>query len=436
MDARPEALVRRAAAVALVGSVVGTLFALQACLRSPEAPPPPSAATPTRLSSPEALGGFFAALDGLDSRRANGVVRILQIGDSHTANDSFSGRMRERLQARFGGAGRGWLPAGIPFKYYRPQLVGVSENGWEHSRATDRDAAGPFGLDAIDAQSLPPDAAMAIESTEPQGFDRFAVEYLARPNGSPFTVRIDGSEPLRVSTASANGAIKRFELPLDRPARRAELRAGERPPVDLLAWDVERHGPGVIYENHGTIGATVKLLGRMTPAAVAFELDERRPALLIVAFGTNEGFDDGTDAHRYAAQFRALVVGLQHAASGASILILGPPDGNRIGRGCAAESCRAGGEAGANDCAWHEPPGLAGIREAQQRVAAEQGWAYWDWFDAMGGQCSIDRMAGREPPLGAPDHIHLTKAGYTAVADLLFAELITEYDNWRGRRVS
>ena len=44
----------------------------------------------------------------------NPNVAILQIGDSHTANDSFSGRMRELFQARFGDAGRGVLPPGVP----------------------------------------------------------------------------------------------------------------------------------------------------------------------------------------------------------------------------------------------------------------------------------------------------------------------------------
>src|SRR5215475_9820618 len=87
-----------------------------------------------RLANAAALEPFFVALAGLGSRRARLPVRILQIGDSHTANDSFSGRLRERLQAKFGAAGRGWLPAGVPYAYFRPALVTVSETGWRHKR--------------------------------------------------------------------------------------------------------------------------------------------------------------------------------------------------------------------------------------------------------------------------------------------------------------
>ena len=52
------------------------------------------------------------------------------VGDSHTANDAFSGRMRRLMQARFGDAGRGMLPPGIPFRLYRPAQVTVTADGW------------------------------------------------------------------------------------------------------------------------------------------------------------------------------------------------------------------------------------------------------------------------------------------------------------------
>src|SRR5271169_1947649 len=160
----------------LAGVAGGVVVLLQAYF-SAGVPPPASLAAP-RLSSPAALAPFFASLDDKDAREP---VRLLQIGDSHTANDSLSGRLRERLQARFGAAGRGWLPAGIPFKYYRPHLVGVSENGWQHVKPNDH-APVALGLDAIAAVSQPPDAVMTIESTEPTGFDRFAVEFLTQPD--------------------------------------------------------------------------------------------------------------------------------------------------------------------------------------------------------------------------------------------------------------
>jgi GDSL-like lipase/acylhydrolase family protein len=413
----------RTVAASLVAAAGGFFLLLEACF-GPAKPPPAALPVETRLSSPEALAPFFTALEASKNQPP---VRILQIGDSHTANDSLSGRLRERLQARFGAAGRGWLPAGIPFRYYRPALVGVSESGWQHETTSNsRDLA--MGLDAVAAVSQPPDATMTIASTETAGFDRFAVEFLTRPNGPAFTVAVDGGPPVRGSTAAASPALKTFDLPLEHPARQVELRTEGRDPVALLGWTVERQHAGVIYENHGTIGATVDLLGRMAPEAVSFELGERRPALLIVGFGTNEGFDDSLELGRYAARFAANLETLRRAAHGVPVLVLGAPDGNRVARGCAPVACGSG----AGDCTWHEPANLAAIRDIQRRVAAQQGWSYWDWFGAMGGSCSIDRMASADPPRAARDHVHLTKSGYEGTADLLYGDVMRAYEIWKA----
>jgi lysophospholipase L1-like esterase len=60
-------------------------------------------------------------------------------------------------------------------------------------------------------------------------------------------------------------------------------------------------------------------------------------------------------------------------------------------------------------------------------------WIYWDWFAAMGGACSIDRMAAAQPPLAAQDHMHLSKPGYEAMADLLYGDLMRAYEKWKAQ---
>jgi lysophospholipase L1-like esterase len=431
MDAKPGRRARTAFWLALSAAALGIVLLLQACFgTSPLLPSPSPPPVERRLSSPGVLAPFFAALAAVEQRQAQRPVRIIQIGDSHTANDSLSGRLRDRFQQQFGGAGRGWLPAGIPYKYYRPQLVSVSETGWRHIKSSDHQSGLAFGFDAVDAESDPRDAVMAIESTEPAGFDRFAVEYLTQPKGSAFTVQVDDAAPVRVSTAAAQVSVARFELPLDHPARRVELRASGKPPVVLLGWTVERHEPGIIYENHGTIGATVDLLAQMTPEATTYELSVRQPALLVIAFGTNEGFADDLDLDRYAARFQSEVASLRRFAPGVPVLIIGPPDGNRVSKECTPVA-RCG--PGAGDCAWQAPPKLAGVRAVERRVAAANGWGYWDWFMAMGGACSIDRMAGADPVLAMPDHVHLSRAGYQGIADTLFDDLMNAYSDWKAR---
>jgi len=198
MRREPRSVVAGTALLLLIGLAGPAVSATSA---RPAAPPRPPAGA-ARLAGPQALRAFFQGLGALERRRTRRPLRILQIGDSHTANDAFSGRLRERLQQRFGAAGRGWLPAGIPFAYFRPQLVTVEESGWRHLRPAEAGPGVPLGLDASAAQSGNPAAQMILTSTEPEGFDRFAVEFVARPNGAPLRLRIDGARPIQVPTAA------------------------------------------------------------------------------------------------------------------------------------------------------------------------------------------------------------------------------------------
>src|SRR5579884_3891361 len=317
---------RNGAGRSRIALALALALALAQCAKP--APPPPMSKTAEavlpilldaarvddrRLFSASGLERFFAALDRLERKRAARPLRILQIGDSHTAGDAFSSHMRDLLQARFGAAGRGWLPAGIPFRYYRPRRVTVTAAGWRQLGPRDAGPDVPLGLDAAVAESERPGALMTLVSSEAPGFDRLGLEFVARPAGPPLQIRIDRREPFLVSTAlgsprdesrgvgAARIRAERIAIPVGPDAREVALTAIDRRPIALLGWGVGRDRTGIVYENHGTIGATVDLLGRMSPRTVAMELAGSRPALLVVAFGTNEGFDDSLDLGSYRA---------------------------------------------------------------------------------------------------------------------------------------
>src|SRR5699024_5668170 len=56
------------------------------------------------------LAHFYQGLARLEDDPKNpAIVRITQIGDSHTASDTFTGPLRHALQKRFGDGGRGYL---------------------------------------------------------------------------------------------------------------------------------------------------------------------------------------------------------------------------------------------------------------------------------------------------------------------------------------
>ncbi len=197
----------RASAAIAVGLLLGSL--ILAMCAAPVPPPiagkPPPLPTPVlllpdrageqRLWGAAGLSPFFVALARTEDRLSPAPLRIVQIGDSHTAADAFSGQMREAFQTRYGRAGRGWLPAGVPFKYYNPRLVFVSEEGWRHEGPTSGAPPEALGLDALVAVNRGRPARMSLESTEPAGFDRLAIEYVAQPGGGDLAVVVDDNAP-------------------------------------------------------------------------------------------------------------------------------------------------------------------------------------------------------------------------------------------------
>lgn len=400
---------------------------------------------------------FFEALAALESGASAGPmmagpVVIVQIGDSHTANDRMSGRLRELFQERFGAAGRGMLPPGIPFKYYRPAHVAVAvSDGWTLASSFSDKASGLFGVAGFRFTGVGAGETMTLEATDPPGFDWLAVEVVMQPGGGTLDIKVDGAPAYRLATARDTVQGGWLNLPVPPGSRKVQIETRGDGRVDLLSWTVERDRKGVVYENLGIIGAAVGIVGRWDPAIVAWELAQRAPSLIVVAYGTNEGFHDPLTRERYAVDVERRLKQIRAAAPQASIVVMGPPDANRFPAGCpparkqqALKLCKPLSGAEREDyaarfqarlapdsCRWHTPPNLAMVRQVQRSAAAAQGLYFWDWSQVMGGECGMHDWVMRDPPLAMDDHVHLRAPGYQITAEALFQELMDHYGRYR-----
>jgi lysophospholipase L1-like esterase len=399
------------------------------CAQCTPAPAPQDVARALGESAP--LLPLYEALDALETG-GKSPVALLQIGDSHTANDAFSGRMRELFQARFGDAGRGMLPPGIPFRYYRPAQVTVTAANWVTVSSFTPSAPGPFGISGLRQAASGP-AEMTLQAASPAGLGRVVVEALGQPGGGTLDAAFDTGQSVSFSTGGSSGEAMWLTMPAAPAGATLTVRARGDGPVDLLSWTTTLGRRGVTYSNQGTIGATVDLIGRWDASLVKAELAWLHPALILVAFGTNEGFRDSTDGDAYRALYADRVRSLQTAAPWAAILVMGPPDGSRAAThaGATGEACPPATDGPREHVVWMVPPRLAEVREAQRAVARASGYYYWDWSAAMGGSCSMQAWARTSPPMGAPDHVHLYAPGYRATAEVLFQDIMRGYQHYR-----
>ncbi len=131
---------------------VGALSALEAAL------PQAERAKPELTAYGELEPDFFAA------RR----LTVLQLGDSHTAADFFTGRVRERLQQMFGAGGMDYLVPGRPHPGVRSALFDSdASDGWSYEALQKSDENRRFYLSGFNAI-----AHRAGASLEPQGEGR------------------------------------------------------------------------------------------------------------------------------------------------------------------------------------------------------------------------------------------------------------------------
>ena len=389
----------------------------------------PDAEIAARLGPAAPFLPLYRALASLEAGNRTAPVVILQIGDSHTANDSFSGRLRELFQARFGDAGRGVLPPGVPYRDHRPARVSVTTQGWTVISSYRRESSGPFGITGL-RQHADGDAAMTLSAAESGDLDRAEIEVLNQPGGGTIDAEFDTGERAAIVTAAPVEQAAWPTLPSAHGSHTLTLRARGDGPVDVLAWSVTRGRPGVIYANLGTIGASIDLLDRWDPTIVHQDLAHLSPAMIVLAFGTNEGFRDSTDPSSYATELAARLRDLRAAAPGSSLLVLGPPDGNR------RRNQRSDAPVACGNPNWTEPPRLGEVREAQRSAALHENAYFWDWSAAMGGACSMVRWTATDPPLAAPDHVHLFAPGYQTTAESLFREIMAGYDRYRALRLT
>lgn len=377
-------------------------------------------------------GLAYASLPDANHVGSGGVhmrrLTILQLGDSHTAADFFSGRVRERLQAAFGSGGDAYLVPGNPHIGVRSALFeSLASDGWTYEALQKSDDHRRFYLTGFNAVARHAGASLDLKSRDGQAYDRLEVAFLKQPGGGRADILIDGEPGGEVNLDGAAG--ERAVIDVNPTPRRSfhdvTVRADSDAAVTVTGLKVGREGPGVSYMSLGFPGATVQLLQKLSTENLADDFRRLAPDYVVLAFGTNEGFDDNLDVRAYVAQYEAIVRRLQALRPGLRVVMIGPPDAARPAGGCHAagvgEDCGVTKVALTAEvdgaCRFPTPPKLAEVRSAQRALAQRLGAEFWDWSSVMPPHCGALAWAAETPPLMGHDYVHMTLEGYRRSGD-------------------
>lgn len=389
------------------------LFALPARAAAPRR----SVAELASIERPAALARFFEAVARCEAPGAREQVRVVQFGDSHTAADVFTSTVRAALQARFGDGGRGFVSLGVPFPGYRPSGArpGMTAD-WGLDRAPRlkgaRQGDGRYGLLGVGFAASSPGARAWAELSAPAS--TLELSYLAHPTGAPLEVVVDGATLGRIPTRAARPQSAWQTIDVPEGPHTLEVRVQGEGEARVFGVSLER-GPGLIWESAGISGARAWMPLEWDEAHFAEQLVHAAPALVVLAYGTNE-VGDRMPVSSYERQFAEVLGRVARAAPSAACLVVGPPDrGVRAGEG------------------WVTPPRLLEIVAAQRRSAEAAGCAFFSQLEAMGGEGAIAAWALEEPPRAMRDRVHLHREGYTQLGAAFAAELLRSYGAWRER---
>jgi lysophospholipase L1-like esterase len=374
-----------------------------------------------------ALDPFYAALARTEARQPGAITRITHYGDSPITNDGITSTVRRIMQEHYGDAGHGFILMDRPWAWYGHQAITFTSGGdWDDNPMMGaKENDGEFGLGGVSFRASGPGRyarfAPASEGETGKNFSRMEVYYLQQPGGGQFSVDVNGAGTQTVSTASESATSGFYEIKAPGGGQNSFSVKSLSGNVRLFGAVIENDGPGVVYDSLGVNGAYAGLLATaMNPDHWAQQLQHRNPNLVIINYGTNESqYASDDQMERYDKDLREVIRRVRAALPNVSILIVSPMD-----RGKHA----AGGKI-------ITLPSIPKIVEMQRRVALETGCAFFNTFEAMGGEGTMAKWSagtGKNHLVGG-DLTHPTAEGAEIVGRLIFEALDDSYLKYKAR---
>jgi lysophospholipase L1-like esterase len=407
---------------------------------------PASAARGFLDAPPGSLDALFTGLAAIERGVGTGHMdpasRVLWLffGDSHTAGDSMTSRLRVTLQAKFGDAGRGLVAAGRPptRHYYQRDVHYGTSGSWKTAVGGHKNDPEPYGVAGMRVYGQSKGSELWVETcSECQAGSRvgaFEILYYAAPDHGTLRYRVDAQAWQQLKTRTT--AIEpphpaRQVIPVPDGPHRLTLQHGGAGMIELFGVVLERTQPGVIVDSLGIVGRRLGSLRSWDWSVIGEQLASRDPRLVVLQYGTNEADDPDLDLEAMARYFDETILRIRAAAPTASILILGPPDmatreaGKQCDRAKPAISLIP-------ECEWHTPHVLTEIISTEHAAALRNHVAFFDTFAAMGGGDHMHPWVLSEPKIAFKDHVHLTDVGYRWWADALSGAVLADYARWRA----
>lgn len=372
-----------------------------------------------KIENDSTLNAFYEKLYQLEKTK-QGRVNITHIGDSHIQADHFSGAMRQKLQMRFGNAGRGLIFPYRVAKSNEPTSYKTTTNTlWEAKRNVFYDKPLPIGISGftIETKDSIGEINLMVKDQPCLGycFTKFTLFHEKDLNNYDITI-CDDLNCERGTFRSNDKTASPFvsELKFDKPVRQVILRNKVTDTLNqkttrIYGMLLENDSAGVLYNMIGVNGAEFKHYN-MSKYFMQ-QLPYLNSDLIIVSMGTNEGFYAGFDPAVFYRNIDTLITNIKLANPNASVLLTTPGDSYRKTRKGRVKN-----------------PDMKMARLTVINYCLQHKLPYWDLYEIMGGYGSMAKWYAAK--LTAKDRVHFTGRGYQIQGDMFYKAMMKSYERY------
>lgn len=364
------------------------------------------------------MNHFYSALARTEQKEPGAITRISHYGDSPISGDLISGGARTLLQEKFGDSGHGYILVSKPWDFYYHEGVSMEGDGWQVNSPIVHGGGGAVGLGGAGFTASSSSAYSEIRTAKKGGgsaVGRFDVFYRAQPHGGSFLAYVDKEDPREFPTQADAKSSSVVSIPVEDGAHTLRLTPKGNGVVTLYGVALERNSPGVVYDTLGMLGGTVHHITLFHEDAWTKDLQDRKPDLVILNFGTNESNYGYLAFPEYVRNYSVVIGRIRAALPGVSILIMSPMD-----RGARDD-----------DGDIVTIPSIPLLVAAQQHVARTEAVAFYDTFAAMGGMGTMARWYDEHPRLVTGDFTHPTYTGAEQLGTMLVNALMKGFDEYK-----
>ena len=376
---------------------------------------------------------FFGKIQANDS--LHGTIRVLYYGDSQIEGDRITAQLRQELQSEFGGMGTGLISPKMVVSYTQSVQVKSSSNWRRYGIRDYRDALldhKQFGAMmnlcrfSLPAKYLPGrrhyEQGWVKVNASNMGFlnaEKFKIcrIFIKNVSDTCFIKCFAEGEPHWVDTIPPGNDFQVSSFAYNRSQTSVDLRFTSRLSPDILGISLEGN-EGILVDNIPMRGSRGTDFSATDTVLLARMYEELNIGLIILHFGVNVA-PNIVDSYNYYqnALVRELTF-LKRITNNTPIAVIGISDMNKK-----------------TPEGFVTYPNIEAIRDAQKNAAFLTNCIFYDLFEAMGGENSMQRWVDTIPSLGKKDYIHFTYAGANKVAEMIFNAVMNDYRQYKEPKV-